>query len=78
MSEEGPNENDMVLLADGKTIMCVIRLDAGDGPLTHPYRPYVTLTSSDGGTTWGKMKALPAGVGCARPRLLRVRGKHTT
>ena len=37
-SEEGPNENDLVLLADNTTIMCVVRLDAGDGPVSHPYR----------------------------------------
>lgn len=35
-SQEGPNENDLVLLADKKSIMCVVRLDAGDGKLTHP------------------------------------------
>ena len=29
-SEEGPNENDLALLSDG-SIICVIRLDAGDG-----------------------------------------------
>ena len=38
-SQEGPNENDLVMLGDGKTIMCIVRLDAGDGPLTHPYVP---------------------------------------
>lgn len=35
-SQEGPNENDLVVLADGKSIMCVVRLDAGDGHLTRP------------------------------------------
>jgi len=69
-SEEGPNENDVVLLKDGKTIMSVIRLDAGDGPLTHPYRPYVTTFSTDRGKTWTKASSLAKGVGCARPRLM--------
>jgi len=71
-SEEGPNENDMVLLKDGKTIMCVIRLDAGDGELTHRYVPYVISKSTDGGRSWSKAKSLPKNVGCARPRLMRT------
>lgn len=71
-SEEGPNENDLVLLADGKTIMCVVRLDAGDGPVTHPYRPYVRVLSTDGGHTWVNASSLPPGVGSARPRLMRT------
>ena len=71
-SEEGPNENDLVLLADGKTIMCVVRLDAGDGPVSHPYRPYARVLSVDGGRTWTNATSLPKGVGCARPRLLRT------
>ena len=29
-SEEGPNENDLALMADG-SIICIIRLDGGDG-----------------------------------------------
>lgn len=71
-SEEGPNENDVVLLADGMTIMSIVRLDAGDGPLTRPYRPYVRILSFDGGRTWGNVSSLPEGVGCARPRLMRT------
>ena len=71
-SEEGPNENDLVLLADGKTIMCVVHLDAGDGVVSHPYRPYVRVLSRDGGFTWTNATSLPKGVGCARPRLLRT------
>ena len=69
-SEEGPNENDLVVLKDGKTILSVIRLDAGDGYLTHRYAPYVTVKSTDGGFTWSKPTELPNTVGCARPRLL--------
>jgi hypothetical protein len=30
-SEEGPNENDIVLLKDNKTLLCIIRKDGGDG-----------------------------------------------
>ena len=36
-SEEGPNENDLALMADGR-ILCVLRLDAGDGAKSQPYR----------------------------------------
>jgi len=74
-SEEGPNENDLVLLADG-TIMCVVRLDAGDGPVSRPYRPYWRVLSRDGGFSWTNASSLPKGVGCARPRLLRMDDGH--
>jgi hypothetical protein len=69
-SEEGPNENDLVVLNDRKTIMCVTRLDAGDGFLTERYSPYATIISSDGGFTWEEPVVLPRSVGCARPRLV--------
>jgi hypothetical protein len=71
-SEEGPNENDVSLLADGKTILCVVRLDAGDGPVSRPYLPYAKSTSTDGGRTWSNVTVLPSGIGSARPRLLRL------
>ncbi len=71
-SEEGPNENDLVLLADNRTIMCVVRLDAGDGFVSHPYRPYMRVLSTDGGKTWTNATSLNHGVGSARPRLLRM------
>ena len=70
-SEEGPNENDLALLKDGTTILCVIRLDAGDGPKTHQYMPYAKATSNDGGRTWARVDIMQPGVGCARPRLMR-------
>ena len=35
-SEEGPNENDLALMPDGR-ILCVLRLDAGDGVRSQPY-----------------------------------------
>ena len=70
-SEEGPNENDLVLAGDGTTILCVLRLDAGDGPTTHRYTPYALSASTDGGRTWSPPESMGDGVGCARPRLLR-------
>ena len=71
-SQEGPNENDITLLKDGKTIMCVCRLDAGDGTVSHPYVPYVKLFSSDQGSTWSAPVSMGQGIGCARPRLMRM------
>jgi hypothetical protein len=68
-SEEGPNENDLVLLSDGVTILCVIRQDAGDG-VYRRYAPYVSTRSHDGGFNWEVYSELPYGVGSARPRLL--------
>ena len=68
VTQEGPNENDLTLLADGR-ILCVVRIDAGDGFSTHPYSPYHASTSSDGGVTWTPLVSLGPGVGCARPRL---------
>ena len=68
-SQEGPNENALSLLADGITVAAVVRLDAGDGPASHPYKPYALVTSADGGRSWTARGPL-AGAGCARPRLL--------
>ena len=70
-SEEGPNENDLTLLADGSTIMAIIRMDAGDGPETHPYKNYARSISTDGGKSWSTATPIP-NVGCARPRLLML------
>lgn len=76
-SEEGPNENDLALLRDG-SILCVIRVDGGDGRKTHHMQPYVRTISRDGGKSWSNAVAMKdtAGnlVGCARPRLLALPG----
>lgn len=81
-SEEGPNECDIATLADGKTILAVIRIDAGDGFLpgaegmpAHAHLPYVAARSTDGGKTWYKQRMKPSindgmQLGCARPRLM--------
>jgi hypothetical protein len=81
-SEEGPNECDITTLADGKTILAVIRIDAGDGFLpgakgmpAHAHLPYVAAKSTDGGQTWKKQRMKPSTndgmqLGCARPRLM--------
>jgi len=70
LSQEGPNENALAALADGTTVVSVVRLDAGDGPSSHPYANYTLATSTDGGRTWSKGRELNAG--CARPRLLHL------
>ena len=54
--------------------MCIVRLDAGDGPLSHPYVPYYRVLSTDGGRTWINATSLGKGIGCARPRLMRTSG----
>lgn len=69
-SQEGPNENAMAVLADG-SVLVVMRVDAGDGPESHPYSNYESLISRDGGYTWQAQGSLPD-QGCARPRLLRL------
>ena len=71
-SQEGPNEMDIILLPDGNTLYAVMRLDAGDGPISHPYVPYHQTISQDGGLTWRHPTPMPHGMGCARPRLLRI------
>ena len=40
------------LLADG-SILCVLRLDAGEGPATHPGRPYAKSVSAAGWSSRG-------------------------
>ena len=56
-SEEGPNENDLAVLSSG-SIICIIRLDGGDGRKAappdmkaHHMLPYVKTVSNTGGKT---------------------------
>jgi hypothetical protein len=70
-SEEGPNQNDLVLLADNQTIMCVMRVDSGEGP-TMQYAPLVRSFSTDGGTTWTKPESFGEGFATGHPRLMRT------
>ena len=65
-SNEGPNENSLALLNNG-SLLCVMRLDAGDAGR---YHRYASSLSSDG-HSWSVAKMLN-GVGAARPRLLRL------
>merc|ERR1711998_129612 len=69
----GPDENDLAVLADNKTVLCVIRMDGDSGCSTNSYRYYAAIRSYDLGRTWGP--AVPIkGAGCARPRLLKLSG----
>ena len=75
-SHEGPNEHDMTVLPDGKTLLAVVRLDGGDGGRKPPLEPYYYLPyhrclSTDWGKTWSRLTPIP-NTGCARPRLLTV------
>ena len=71
-------------MSDG-SIICVIRLDGGDGRKVlppdmkaHHMLPYVKTVSTDGGKTWSKPVSLVDTrgmmMGCARPRLLGLTG----
>ena len=71
-------ENDLALMADGKTIMIVMRTDGDCGckqangrGACGLYRPYSQSYSSDMGRTWSHASPIP-GTGCARPRLLSL------
>jgi hypothetical protein len=64
-------EIDMSMMADGTTVMVVIRID-GDGTCAMgPYRPYYASYSSTSGSSWSPAVPLE-GTGCARPRLLSL------
>ena len=68
-SNEGPNENSLALTTNG-SLLCVMRLDAGDAGRYHRYARSVSNT---GGRSWSR-PAMLNGVGAARPRLLRLGG----
>mmetsp|Transcript_64318 Transcript_64318/g.140021 ORF Transcript_64318/g.140021 Transcript_64318/m.140021 type:complete len:324 (-) Transcript_64318:320-1291(-) len=67
-TEEGPNENNIVTLKDGKTLWLIIRVDGGDGVPDHPHVPYMVTTSTDGGFTWTKLTSLPPELMSAKPK----------
>ena len=69
ISQEGPNENDVVLLKDGVTLLCVMRIDGGDGVPNHTHVPYLLATSVDRGLTWS-MREAPKYMLSARPRAI--------
>jgi hypothetical protein len=66
--QEGPNECDVVLLKDKKTLWAVMRVDGGDGTPSHRTLPFLAATSADGGRSWAKAAALPEGMLSAQPK----------
>lgn len=66
----GPNEHDISLLSDKKTLVMIMRPDS-DSPCPGgpPYRFYYQTYSQDSGLTWSQPRPIPS-VGCVRPRLL--------
>ena len=74
-SGEGPNESALSLLADGSTLLAVVRLDAGDGGAGG--KPYGKSFSTDGGASWSPLANMtaPTGgtlIGTAKPQLALV------
>ena len=84
----GPNENALVLLADGRTIMSVVRMDANSEcgarrsgvwpPSTsHSYQYYHQAFSTDFGKSFSMPRPITTGngtgAGCVRPHLLLLR-----
>ena len=47
----GPDENDVAVLSDNKTLICVIRMDGDSGCSTNSYRYYAAMYSHDGETS---------------------------
>ena len=75
-SGEGPNENDVAILADGRTVMVVFRIDDGVDGGKVDAKNYQASTSTDGGKTWATPHEMldvnGRGIGVARPRLLML------
>ena len=85
-AEEGANENDLTALPDGR-LLCIFRVDGGDGWPSHSHKPFMKAYSSNQGRTWTDPVSLspalrrpgaatPAShfVGSARPMLLQIPG----
>jgi len=72
----GPNESDLALLSDNKTLMSVSRMD-GDGgcgtPSSTTYRYYHAAFSTDNSASWSAPKPIE-GAGCVLPRLHTLPG----
>ena len=69
----GPDENDIAVLGDGKTLICVIRMDGDAGCSTNSYRYFAAIYSHDQGASWSRAVPIP-GAGCVRPKLLKLAG----
>lgn len=65
--QEGPNECDIALLRDNKTLWAVMRVDGGDGHPSHRTLPMLHATSTDSGRTWSKATPLPPDMRSSKP-----------
>ena len=68
-SQEGPNETFLTVLRDNKTLMCVFRVDGGDGEPDHKHTPYMQTFSTDQGRTWSTPRVMASDVLSAKPIL---------
>ena len=66
--QEGPNECDVVLLKDKKTLWAAMRTDGGDGTPSHRTLPFLSSTSTDGGRHWTRPKPLPDNMLSSQPK----------
>jgi hypothetical protein len=75
----GPQENDLALLSDGKTITCMLRMD---GPCLYRDEPglycsFYQTFSTNTGVSWSGARPVPE-TGCVRPRLLQLSSPRVT
>ena len=75
-SGEGPNENDLVLLSDGRTLFSVFRIDDGVDGGKVGAKNYRSVRSTDSGRSWSIPREMNdtvgRGMGVARPRMLML------
>ena len=65
--QEGPNECDIVLLGDKKTLWAVMRVDGGDGEPSHRTLPMLHATSTNFGRSWSAATPLPFYMRSSKP-----------
>ena len=66
-SDEGPNENALVLHPDGETLTIFLRTAGGEGYPQHQHEPYWKAQSTDGGASWLNWSQTPDAVKSGRP-----------
>lgn len=71
-SEEGPNESALVRLADGHTLLAIMRMDGGDGPPDRKHTVMYQSFSQDDGKTWTHAKPMPQNITSVRPKVLMM------
>jgi hypothetical protein len=66
----------LTLQADGRTLLCIFRVDGGGGYPHRYHHPFWFSRSTDQGFVWSRPEQMPAGVGSARPQLLALPLPH--